>query len=138
MWACPMHKYCRRASLVPQPGEATIAPTTFPWHVGAVASKSGLRTGPATAVGAVSAPAIAQGRPARTRICGSARRPRTGAGDTHRAVKHLELGAATGMDGSIHFQLFQLYRRLGNNEKSQHARARALALRNSHAEQDEQ
>ena len=59
-------------------------------------------------------------------------------GDIHRAVKHRELGAATDKDGSIHFQLFQLYRRLGNNEQSQHARARALALRNSHAEQDEQ
>jgi len=39
-------------------------------------------------------------------------------GEPEQAVRHLELAASTDTDGSLHFQLFKLYRKLGEKEKA--------------------
>jgi tetratricopeptide (TPR) repeat protein len=39
-------------------------------------------------------------------------------GEPEQAVRHLELAASTDTDGSLHFQLYKLYRKLGEKEKA--------------------
>jgi tetratricopeptide (TPR) repeat protein len=58
-------------------------------------------------------------------------------GSIEEAIKHLDAGAASDTDGNVHFQLFQLYRKVGNNEKAEEARKRSLALRKAAEESDE-
>jgi len=55
-------------------------------------------------------------------------------GRNDEAIKHLDAGAASDTDGSVHFQLFQLYRKQGNNVKAEEARRRSLELRESAGE----
>ena len=45
------------------------------------------------------------------------------------AVKHVEIAASTDTDGTLHYQLFRLFRKLGQQEKASAARARSLELR---------
>jgi tetratricopeptide (TPR) repeat protein len=50
-------------------------------------------------------------------------------GQIRAAVQHLELVSDTDTDGSLHFQLYTLYRRLGENEKAQRALVASDQLR---------
>jgi tetratricopeptide (TPR) repeat protein len=50
-------------------------------------------------------------------------------GQVQAAVQHLELASDTDTDGSLHFQLYTLYRRLGENEKAQRALVASDQLR---------
>ena len=50
-------------------------------------------------------------------------------GETEEALRHLEAGAETDTDGTVHYQLFQLYRKLGLKEKAEAARQRSAELR---------
>jgi len=42
-------------------------------------------------------------------------------GEPEQAARHLELAASTDTDGSLHYQLFKLYRKLGEKEKANEA-----------------
>ena len=48
---------------------------------------------------------------------------------TAEAIEHFELGAQTDEDGSVHYQLFNLYRKLGEKEKAKDALLRSQELR---------
>lgn len=48
---------------------------------------------------------------------------------TEEAIEHFELGAHTDEDGSVHYQLFNLYRKLGKKEKAKDALLRSQKLR---------
>ncbi len=50
---------------------------------------------------------------------------------TEEAIEHLELGADTDTDGSIHYQLFNLYRQLGQKEKAESALRISQKLRSA-------
>ena len=50
---------------------------------------------------------------------------------TEEAIEHLELGADTDTDGSIHYQLFSLYRKLGQKEKAKSALHTSQKLRSA-------
>lgn len=50
-------------------------------------------------------------------------------GEVEKAVEHLEAGASTDEDGTLHYQLFQAYRKLGLAEKAEAARQRSAELR---------
>jgi tetratricopeptide (TPR) repeat protein len=50
-------------------------------------------------------------------------------GQIQAAVRHLELASDTDTDGSLHFQLYTLYRRLGEKEKAQRALVASDQLR---------
>ena len=50
-------------------------------------------------------------------------------GDVEEAVGHLEAGASTDEDGTLHYRLFQAYRKLGLDEKAEAARHRSAQLR---------
>jgi len=50
-------------------------------------------------------------------------------GEDREAVKHLERGAAADSDGTVHYQLFQLYRKLGESAKAEAALNHSKALR---------
>ena len=50
---------------------------------------------------------------------------------TEEAIEHLELGADTDTDGSIHYQLFSLYRKLGEKEKAKSALHTSQKLRSA-------
>ncbi len=48
---------------------------------------------------------------------------------TEEAIEHLEQGAATDSDGSVHYQLFNLYRKSGQKEKAKNALDTSQKLR---------
>ena len=48
---------------------------------------------------------------------------------TEEAIEHFELGAHTDEDGSVHYQLFNLYRKLGKKEKAKDALRTSQKLR---------
>lgn len=50
-------------------------------------------------------------------------------GEVEDAVTHMEAGASTDEDGTLHYQLFQAYRELGLDEKAEAARQRSSHLR---------
>ncbi len=50
-------------------------------------------------------------------------------GKVEEAVTHLEAGASTDEDGTLHYRLFQAYRELGLDEKAEAARQRSAQLR---------
>ena len=50
-------------------------------------------------------------------------------GEVEEAVAHLEAGASTDEDGTLHYQLFQAYRKLGLDSKAEAARERSAQLR---------
>lgn len=50
-------------------------------------------------------------------------------GEAEEAVAHMEAGASTDEDGTLHYQLFQAYRKLGLNAKAEAARKRSIQLR---------
>ncbi len=52
-------------------------------------------------------------------------------GRTEKAIEHLELGADSDTDGSIHYQLFNLYRKLGQEEKAKSALRTSQKLRSA-------
>ncbi len=52
------------------------------------------------------------------------------------ALPHLELGADTDTDGTVHYQLFQIYRELGRHQEAAEARKQSLALRRQAADRE--
>lgn len=50
-------------------------------------------------------------------------------GEVEEAVSHMEAGASSDEDGTLHYQLFQAYRELGLDAKAEAARKRSIELR---------
>lgn len=50
-------------------------------------------------------------------------------GEAEEAVRHVELAVSTDTDGSLHFQLYKLYRKLGKEEKANEALVTSQKIR---------